>query len=597
MATKAVWNWFFPEQIFLPKCVRELLEFVYPDVDWDRVSFHEGMPHVVGVTDKSAITLPHPFRLNRIQIFFKPEKWDPCSCDGLGLIVHEGYHVLQIQGILDGFGLGLLNPTTILYLACWADNGFSYEGHPAEDEAYGIAGKPDSLFETCCRSLADLPCDCRCNPPSLNEVGLQDFKANCDKIVQQSSGPGFWERLAGCTPGLEAIADAARAIFNRTCRADAPPLSLFLACLFGSIISGLLWVIYGLYFVLWLVIWTLAALILALLDVIVGIIGGIISGIVGLVEGFWDAISSPFSQSGGWLWYTHYDTSNWQVPDVPITQNDRSKTGTSPAVAVFQANLYAAYRGRTSSDIWYNVFDGSNWRAEDIKITRDGRTRTNASPSLAVYDSRLFMAYKGASSNDLWYNFFDGSDWLAEDIKITKDGRTRTNTSPSLAVYENKLFMAYKGSSSNDILYNVFEGSQWLDEDIKITRDGRTRTSASPSLAMYNNLLFMAYKGATSSDIWYNVFDGNDWLDEDIQITKDGRTRTSSGPNLAVYDNKLFMVYRGASSSDIWYNYFDGRNWLDEDCRITQDGNIRTATRPAAADLNGLLYLVYRGAS
>ena len=63
---------------------RQLLEFVYPGVDWDRVTFHEGWPHVLGVADKKALTLPHSFKPGHTWVYFEEGEWDPCSCDGLG---------------------------------------------------------------------------------------------------------------------------------------------------------------------------------------------------------------------------------------------------------------------------------------------------------------------------------------------------------------------------------------------------------------------------------------------------------------------------------------------------------------------------------
>lgn len=185
--TKDTWHWFFPTELYLPDCVQQLLELVYPDVDWGKVTFHDGWPHFLGIRDKEGLTLPHSFIPGRIRVYFKEGAWDPCSCGGLGLIVHEGFHVLQIQNVLDGYGLGIANPTTVLYLACWANNGFSYDGHPAENAAYKVAGKPTSIFNSCCASLkGSLPCDCRCDPPTLDQTALDNFEAICPKVVQRS---------------------------------------------------------------------------------------------------------------------------------------------------------------------------------------------------------------------------------------------------------------------------------------------------------------------------------------------------------------------------------------------------------------------------
>jgi hypothetical protein len=594
-------TWFFPEQITVPTCVRQLLEFVYPTVDWDQVTFHNDWKHVLKLGNKGAITLPDTFKPNRIRVYFKPGRWNPCSCDGLGLIVHEGFHVLQIQELAWGYRLGLAGPTTMLYLACWASNGFSYPDHPAEKDAYAVAGKPTSLFETCCAG-SGLPCDCDCDPPTLDMAGLDDLKMRCDKLPQTSSGMKFWEQLWECTPGLQALIDAAKWVWDHTCDSDLSWGIRWLPCAFGALIAGIIWAIAIAWFIVWFVIALIATVVVWLVTGIIEIVGGIGTGIGAVLGGIWGAISSPFSSAKSWLWYTTSDGTTWQIPDEPITKDDRSRSSHGPSLAVYQSNVYAAYRASDNSDLWYNVFDGNAWLAPDIKITTNGRTRTSVAPSLAAYDGRLYMAYRAAQSgsttnNDLWYNVFDGNDWLDPDTKITTNGRTRSSRSPSLAVYNGLLYMAYRASDSDDLWYNVFDGNAWLDPDIKITKNGRTRTSQAPSLAVYDGLLYMAYRASDSDDLWYNVFNGNDWLDPDIKITKNDKTRTSSSPSLCAFDSRLFMVYKGADSSDLWYNVFDGNDWRDEDCRITKDDHVKSARGPSLVEFPAptpYLILAYR---
>jgi hypothetical protein len=407
----------------MPDCVREVLEFVYPTVDWDRVTLHLGFPHVIGWSDKSAVTLPGTFSLRQTHIYFKEDKWDPCSCDGLGLIVHEGFHVHQIQDVLGGYGLGLFNPSTISYLACWAGNGFSYDGHNAEDEAYAVAGRSTSLYDACCSKLGTLPCDCRCVPPTIDQAGLQNFETDCRDVIQSSSGGHFWRDFAGCVPGLEQLGEWAE---------DFWPL----------------YIVYGVYYVVWLIVWGVVALLAAIGQVVAAIVGGIVSGIVGVGEAIWDAISSPFSdEASSWIWSTRFDGTNWLIPDVPVTQDDRTKTSTSPSLAEYDGLLYMAYRSADNSDLWYNVFDGTDWLAQDRKITTNGHTKTSASPSLAAYDGLLYMAYRSADNSDLWYNVFDGTDWLDEDCRISRDDRVKTGRSPSLRAFDGLLRLVYRDDS------------------------------------------------------------------------------------------------------------------------------------------------------
>jgi hypothetical protein len=328
-ASTKVWRYFFPKKIDPPECVLELLRYIYPTVNWDRVFFYDGWPHLIGLSPNAAITLPDTYSPHRINIYFKPGRWDPCTCRGLGLIVHEGFHVLQITDVIGGIGPGFARPFIIQYLSCWAGHGFTYDDHPLEQTAYLVAGRSTSLYETCCDSPR-LPCDCSTDPPTLNQAGLQAFKDHCSNVVQQDSGINFWRDMADCTPGLKAIFDAARRLFDRTCRTrievsvpiptgpgsgptdpeapvpprthlpertSGPPIQVpvqWIACLLGLVGAGLLYLIGALYYLLWMLVWTIVAIVLWLVKIIVEIIGTIVAGIMWAVTGIVCAAE--------WLW-------------------------------------------------------------------------------------------------------------------------------------------------------------------------------------------------------------------------------------------------------------------------------------------------------
>jgi hypothetical protein len=278
-ASADVWRWFFPKQIIVPDCVIQLLEFVYPTINWDRVSFHDGWPHVLGFSPKRAITLPDTYWPHRIRIYFKPDQWNPCECSGLGIIVHEGFHVLQIQDILGGWGLGLARPFTLLYLACWAGKGFSYERHPMEADAYVVAGRSTSLYEGCCSS-ARLPCDSSTNPPSLKAEGLEAFAANCQSVVQTSRGLIFWKELADSTPGLMALYEAAQGLFMKGRRLKVSIPLRWVARPLSLIGTGILYIIFSLYYVAWMMIWTIVTIAAWVLKVAVELIGLILTQVL-----------------------------------------------------------------------------------------------------------------------------------------------------------------------------------------------------------------------------------------------------------------------------------------------------------------------------
>lgn len=173
-------RWLFPPEVELPEPARRVLQAVYPTLDLRGLRFHLGIPHVFNVFAIQGITLPGRVSPRRTRIYIDPRYWHPGSVDGLGLLLHEAYHALQLQEA--GPGIGLLRPFLVLYLACAAGNRFRYAGHPMEDDAYGLAGDPESRFESMFhgRKIAAEECDCLATPAS----GLQ-----------------FWERLLGSAPG------------------------------------------------------------------------------------------------------------------------------------------------------------------------------------------------------------------------------------------------------------------------------------------------------------------------------------------------------------------------------------------------------------
>lgn len=173
-------RWLFPPEVELPEPARRVLQAVYPTLDLRRLRFHLGIPHVFNLFAIQGITLPGKVFPRRTRIYIEPRFWDPGSIDGLGLLLHEAYHALQLQEA--GPGLGLFRPFLVLYLACAAGNRFRYAGHPMEDDAYRLAGDGASLFETLFHGREITPDGCGC-------------------LATPASGLRFWQRLAGSAPG------------------------------------------------------------------------------------------------------------------------------------------------------------------------------------------------------------------------------------------------------------------------------------------------------------------------------------------------------------------------------------------------------------
>jgi hypothetical protein len=164
----------------LPEPTRQILRSVYPTLDLRGLRFHIGIPHFFNLFAIQGITLPGKVFPRRTRIYIEPRFWQPGSVDGLGLLLHEAYHALQLQEA--GPGIGLLRPFLVLYLACAAGNRFRYAGHPMEDDAYRLAGDRESLFESLFH-------------------GKEISHEECECLATPGSGLRFWGRLAESAPG------------------------------------------------------------------------------------------------------------------------------------------------------------------------------------------------------------------------------------------------------------------------------------------------------------------------------------------------------------------------------------------------------------
>jgi hypothetical protein len=172
------WRWLFPERIEPPPEAARILRTVFPALDLGAVSFHLGVPHLIRLLGSAAIVLPHPLTPRRTCVYVEPGAWDPESVEGLGTLIHEGYHALQAQEA--GWGFGPFRPYLVLYFACGAANGFRYHGHPMETGAFDLAGHPRSRFETAFAGTGAV------EAAAIEGAGL----------ATSSSGVRFWRGLA-----------------------------------------------------------------------------------------------------------------------------------------------------------------------------------------------------------------------------------------------------------------------------------------------------------------------------------------------------------------------------------------------------------------
>lgn len=250
---RRLWRWFFPPEVQLPEGARQLLAAVYPTLDLRRVSFHGDFPHLIKYLPSHGIALPAVLSPRRSRIYIRPWAWETRTVRGLGLLLHEAYHALQIQEA--GPGLGLLRPFLILYLACSAGVGFLYHRHPMERDAYRLAGGRGSRFESTFRD----------DPEPLEPLlatgecpDLDGLRRSCEPLTIPTSGLRFWRRLAASTP-------VARRLFELS-----PALAVVLGILSVPLVA------------FWLTTWTIATAVLWLLRLLVEGMGVLIVGLLWL---------------------------------------------------------------------------------------------------------------------------------------------------------------------------------------------------------------------------------------------------------------------------------------------------------------------------
>ncbi len=83
-----------------------------------------------------------------------------------------------------GGGPGPFRPFILLYFAAGAANGFRYQGHPMEEDAYRLAGEPGSRFESAFSGVE------RPDPEGVEIAGL----------AVDGCGAPFWPGLARSLP-------------------------------------------------------------------------------------------------------------------------------------------------------------------------------------------------------------------------------------------------------------------------------------------------------------------------------------------------------------------------------------------------------------
>ena len=94
-----------PKQISLPDCLMDAYQLIFPDLDWGKVTFYDGIPFPLGLGGATGFAEP---KLGATKIYLKEGSYNPCDADKNGTngmstfrrIAHELVHAMQYQKAL-----------------------------------------------------------------------------------------------------------------------------------------------------------------------------------------------------------------------------------------------------------------------------------------------------------------------------------------------------------------------------------------------------------------------------------------------------------------------------------------------------------------
>jgi hypothetical protein len=283
-----------PTEIFLPDCMLECFQYLYPTIDFSKIHFYDGIPYPYSLGGESGLTLALGFGTG-IHVHLASGQWNPCSYAAFLMLAHELVHVLQIKN-LPYEGLW-----TELYLRNFVRSGFAYDcSNALEREAYehvngcsplgGGGGDLGNCIATWNPKLV-APCDCSTAPVyrfSMFSGGtfLDMLKANCSKLVMSESSIPYNGSLSSFIGAM--IVDVL-----------ALPTSTELVAGLGT--AGIVIGIIAAILLLGLTPWLIPGILLGMLAgwLVGGLLGSLISWIGGLFSGPSNSLFQAYIEDDG----------------------------------------------------------------------------------------------------------------------------------------------------------------------------------------------------------------------------------------------------------------------------------------------------------
>lgn len=244
-----------------------------------------------------------------------------------------------------------------------------------------------------------------------------------------------------------------------------------------------------------------------------------------------------------------------------------AETDAAPALANFNSNVFAAWKGFEGNHIWYAV--GPAWSTQQ---TVSGALTTHQ-PALAAAGSTLYLAWRGQSTSatdQIYYSTNTGSGFASSHPKVC-DGFgncAETTLAPALAASGSTVYVAWT-TASDTIKIATFAGSgDWTLASSPVP--GATTTKA-PALAVSGGELYLAWVEEGTNNLMYATLplSGGSWSPVSQVMGTDWTAETSVAPAFGVdivpEHTGLYIAWTAATSTEgvftINFSQFTGSGW------------------------------------
>ena len=176
-----------------------------------------------------------------------------------------------------------------------------------------------------------------------------------------------------------------------------------------------------------------------------------------------------------------------------------ASTDEPAAIAVVNGNPIVAWTDFTTGKVETSTLLAGHWSSP--AVVGAGDALSSAGPALAAFGGSVFAAWKGKATTDVWISIDNGGGWQAQLEVPGSD----TNLRPAItyAPQTGSIVIAWT-TPSNRIEYEVYSlllGDTFLDTT---TIPGESSVSGPALTVVASDRLFEAHTGSTDNDVYYS---------------------------------------------------------------------------------------------